>query len=139
MVFCIFFFLMIRRPPRSTRTDTLFPYTTLFRSSRRRPDRDDDVPRTGPRRLLHRGELPREAALGHRRRRGAGRARGSVARLAVFVSRPRPAFGYGGALGGSRRAPFNAFPYGPLPAPGRPLKSRHEHGTTQRKGRHGKR
>src|SRR3546814_3912553 len=30
--FCFFFFLMIRRPPRSTRTDTLFPYTTLFRS-----------------------------------------------------------------------------------------------------------
>src|SRR3546814_7099469 len=30
----IFFFLMIRRPPRSTRTDTLFPYTTLFRSIR---------------------------------------------------------------------------------------------------------
>src|SRR3546814_14760956 len=29
---CIFF-LMIRRPPRSTRTDTLFPYTTLFRST----------------------------------------------------------------------------------------------------------
>src|SRR3546814_9182386 len=29
--FCSFF-LMIRRPPRSTRTDTLFPYTTLFRS-----------------------------------------------------------------------------------------------------------
>src|SRR3546814_17259292 len=28
------FFLMIRRPPRSTRTDTLFPYTTLFRSGR---------------------------------------------------------------------------------------------------------
>src|SRR3546814_8905518 len=28
------FFLMIRRPPRSTRTDTLFPYTTLFRSAR---------------------------------------------------------------------------------------------------------
>src|SRR3546814_765513 len=38
-MFCIifylafFFFLMLRRPPRSTRTDTLFPYTTLFRSS----------------------------------------------------------------------------------------------------------
>src|SRR3546814_12107884 len=31
---CLFFFLMIRRPPRSTRTDTLFPYTTLFRSCR---------------------------------------------------------------------------------------------------------
>src|SRR3546814_21029776 len=29
-----FFFLMIRRPPRSTRTATLFPYTTLFRSPR---------------------------------------------------------------------------------------------------------
>src|SRR3546814_7940008 len=28
----ILYFLMIRRPPRSTRTDTLFPYTTLFRS-----------------------------------------------------------------------------------------------------------
>src|SRR3546814_12947950 len=33
----VFFFLMIRRPPRSTRTDTLFPYTTLFRSA----DRND--------------------------------------------------------------------------------------------------
>src|SRR3546814_15092381 len=33
MLLCVFFFfLMIRRPPRSTRTDTLFPYTTLFRS-----------------------------------------------------------------------------------------------------------
>src|SRR3546814_10459593 len=34
--FCVLlcvFFLMIRRPPRSTRTDTLFPYTTLFRST----------------------------------------------------------------------------------------------------------
>src|SRR3546814_5188288 len=29
---CMFVFVMIRRPPRSTRTDTLFPYTTLFRS-----------------------------------------------------------------------------------------------------------
>src|SRR3546814_21158873 len=34
LLFCFlfYFFLMIRRPPRSTRTDTLFPYTTLFRS-----------------------------------------------------------------------------------------------------------
>src|SRR3546814_19264943 len=32
--FCLFFFLMLRRPPRSTRTDSLFPYTTLFRSLR---------------------------------------------------------------------------------------------------------
>src|SRR3546814_7917975 len=47
------FFLMIRRPPISTRTDTLFPYTTLVRSRRRRHvarllgaalcQRDDDV------------------------------------------------------------------------------------------------
>src|SRR3546814_15474187 len=32
---CLFFFLMIRRPPRSTRTDTLFPYTTRFRADDR--------------------------------------------------------------------------------------------------------
>src|SRR3546814_16168836 len=51
MYFCnlyvfAFVFLMIRRPPRSTRTDTLFPYTTLFRSRpstwswKRGPDED---------------------------------------------------------------------------------------------------
>src|SRR3546814_11121530 len=48
--FVLVFFLMIRRPPRSTRTDTLFPYTTLFRSPIERPRvgvqpdaaRDDD-------------------------------------------------------------------------------------------------
>src|SRR3546814_7668642 len=34
--FLFFFFLIIRRHPRSTRTDTLFPYTTLFRSLSRR-------------------------------------------------------------------------------------------------------
>src|SRR3546814_17258009 len=34
----MFFFLMIRRPPRSTRTDTLFPYPTLFRSLGARGD-----------------------------------------------------------------------------------------------------
>src|SRR2546426_5416419 len=43
----LFFFLMIRRPPRST----LFPYTTLFRSERRAhrelPDGDDGVVRSG--------------------------------------------------------------------------------------------
>src|SRR3546814_7534953 len=41
---------MIRRPPRSTRTDTLFPYTTLFRSVRRR----------------RRGRGSRDQAAGHR-------------------------------------------------------------------------
>src|SRR3546814_16206476 len=35
-----FFFLSIRRPPRSTRTDTLFPYTTLFRSIMRADKRE---------------------------------------------------------------------------------------------------
>src|SRR3546814_10546166 len=35
-----FFFLMIRRPPRSTRTDTLFPYTTLFRSESQENSRE---------------------------------------------------------------------------------------------------
>src|SRR3546814_18904858 len=39
IVLVCFFFLMRRRPPRSTRTDTLFPYTTLFRSP---PARRDD-------------------------------------------------------------------------------------------------
>src|SRR3546814_1603136 len=36
LICLFFFFLMIRLPPRSTRTDTLFPYTPLFRSPRRR-------------------------------------------------------------------------------------------------------
>src|SRR3546814_8025701 len=39
----VFFFLMIRRPPISTRTDTLFPYTTLFRSRRCCTDRAADI------------------------------------------------------------------------------------------------
>src|SRR3546814_6713562 len=37
MVILLIFFLMLRRPPRSTRTDTLFPYTPLFRSRPGRP------------------------------------------------------------------------------------------------------
>src|SRR3546814_11908459 len=40
-MYIFFFFLMIRRPPRSTRTDTLFPYTTLFRSGVRTDDAAD--------------------------------------------------------------------------------------------------
>src|SRR3546814_16897308 len=35
VIILVLFFLMLRRPPRSTRTDTLFPYTTLFRSLKR--------------------------------------------------------------------------------------------------------
>src|SRR6187399_3615473 len=41
--FSIFFFLMIRRPPRSTQQRTLFPYTTLFRSKQRRPNHRADA------------------------------------------------------------------------------------------------
>src|SRR3546814_7054373 len=42
MCLCVvcFFFLMLRRPPRSTRTDTLFPYTTLFRSGQQQTHAD---------------------------------------------------------------------------------------------------
>src|SRR3546814_1925352 len=39
----LLFFVMIRRPPRSTRTDTLFPYTTLFRSPIGGASRPDSV------------------------------------------------------------------------------------------------
>src|SRR3546814_14514403 len=68
----VFFFLMIRRPPRSTRTDTLFPYTTLFRSLR-------DVPhalrRDRLRARLHAGLdrhlLPRVPGAGPPERAGA--------------------------------------------------------------------
>src|SRR3546814_17061776 len=66
---------MIRRPPRSTRTDTLFPYTTLFRSPRRLPRTDgaDDaeIEREGHRARDHAeiedaGQID-EARLDHRR------------------------------------------------------------------------
>src|SRR3546814_9246402 len=59
MSFLRFFFLMIRRPPRSTRTDTLFPYTTLFRSP--------DVRRHGQltARDRHRGPQRRQEGESH--------------------------------------------------------------------------
>src|SRR3546814_14447398 len=57
-----FFVLMIRRPPRSTRTDTLFPYTTLFRSADRVPGdrlrRRRCDPRDGHHHLHHREDGP---------------------------------------------------------------------------------
>src|SRR3546814_1063605 len=88
-----FFFLMIRRPPRSTRTDTLFPYTTLFRSAGRLLREGCEVrhpegprsllPRLGPSAhpgglSLHReGTRRSEEPVGHTRSRpgGAGRRR----------------------------------------------------------------
>src|SRR3546814_5568080 len=73
-----FFFLMLRRPPRSTRTDTLFPYTTLFRSARpatgrgivaTQPEgkgrRRGSYPRRQPGSAHCRQELPRQRG-GHR-------------------------------------------------------------------------
>src|SRR3546814_1747494 len=86
----MFFFLMRRRPPRSTRTDTLFPYTTLFRSRRGAvpPAVDRGHARTllRPARPAHRGvragplrpppgrdgELQGRRAPGERRRPGRG-------------------------------------------------------------------
>src|SRR3546814_918435 len=61
-----FFFLMIRRPPRSTRTDTLFPYTTLFRSrcgEQRRHPRQDQQDNEGPARSGYGIHLPRTGGL----------------------------------------------------------------------------
>src|SRR3546814_1337096 len=60
MSFCVFF-LMIRRPPRSTRTDTLFPYTTLFRSGQ-----------------IH-DRHPAQGEVGHRRQQPAMHDAGAVA------------------------------------------------------------
>src|SRR3546814_1344198 len=62
---CCFFVLLIRRPPRSTRTDTLFPYTTLFRS-----------PRQGPVDCRPRFERSGDPLPALRCRAEAGRARG---------------------------------------------------------------
>src|SRR3546814_13385340 len=53
---------MIRRPPRSTRTDTLFPYTTLFRSAGG-IDADRNVGRLAVQQDLDLGGLPVEAGL----------------------------------------------------------------------------
>src|SRR3546814_19306933 len=86
-----FFFLMIRRPPRSTRTDTLFPYTTLFRAERRWETsneglgRDPPVAEGDPRRAA--GAAPGDSA--HRkavpqadhRRPALGAFSGAAARL----------------------------------------------------------
>src|SRR3546814_9767905 len=54
---------MIRRPPRSTRTDTLFPYTTLFRSH------DEDRARARQSSAQPREEVPRRAGLERHHRR----------------------------------------------------------------------
>src|SRR3546814_6606846 len=62
---------MIRRPPRSTRTDTLFPYTTLFRSPLRHHHTDRFHPGDGPRHV--RGPSDRHDARVCERRQQGGR------------------------------------------------------------------
>src|SRR3546814_19199909 len=54
---------MIRRPPRSTRTDTLFPYTTLFRSPRPKPRPGSDDRSERPNRPTTIDELQRAASV----------------------------------------------------------------------------
>src|SRR3546814_18145388 len=88
-----FFFLMIRRPPRSTRTDTLFPYTTLLRS-----DRSAQMLDHGERdeRLEHRDFdlLPQAGALAGEKRRhdriGAGQPRNLVGDDRAQIGRLAP-------------------------------------------------
>src|SRR3546814_1896222 len=73
----MFFFLMIRRPPKSTRTDTLFPYTTLFRSPRLSAPVAEAAAAAAPHARHHRTgrarpALGQEAARGLARHRAAG-------------------------------------------------------------------
>src|SRR5213079_857231 len=85
ILFFLFFFLMIRRPPRSTQQPILFPYTTLFRASvgaspvaHRRvsdaPGRDACGRTLLPRSIDHR-DGPRAACGAGGRARGAARLR----------------------------------------------------------------
>src|SRR3546814_9663363 len=75
---CVFFFfVMVRRPPRSTRTDTRFPYTTLFRSPDGRGSgggvlRRADLGCTGRARELCRAGLAARHAIRARGAAGAG-------------------------------------------------------------------
>src|SRR5881409_4373112 len=68
MSIVMFFFLMIRRPPRSTRETTLFPYTTLFRSPPScRPPTHRPVPphRRGWRSEEHTSELQSQSHISY--------------------------------------------------------------------------
>src|SRR3546814_12824979 len=65
-----------RRPPRSTLTDTLFPYTTLFRTQRQAAGRAAETPRTGECRAAMRGDERVAAQAGDRHRADAAGDRG---------------------------------------------------------------
>src|SRR3546814_17821674 len=67
MLYILLFFLIILRPPRSTRTDTLFPYTTLFRSLSKAPDRRSNAHAASCRRE----RIEQSALCGHENQRGS--------------------------------------------------------------------
>src|SRR3546814_9200472 len=72
---------MIRRPPRSTRTDTLFPYTTLFRSDRARGAGNDVVEHIG-------GPTPESADILGRIDDRIGRAVGQARQIEARIEDP---------------------------------------------------
>src|SRR3546814_7788698 len=71
LLYIVLFFLMIRRPPRSTRTDTLFPYTTLFRSLAAHGDQREVVGEALKALALARGEFAHRPAVDRRNGREA--------------------------------------------------------------------
>src|SRR3546814_4604964 len=81
--YLLFFFLIIRQPPRSTRTDTLFPYTTLFRSPSLNFAREIDSGKANfltividkLRNKTFNGPFQRIFGINHRRRAPTGRKR----------------------------------------------------------------
>src|SRR3546814_907067 len=90
ITFFLLFFLMRRRPPISTLTDTLFPFTTLFRAPAHLPEAgvEDELGHVG----LRLGLVERSPRIGanHRRRRGIGRK--------IGISSERVALGGGNAV-----------------------------------------
>src|SRR3546814_18697092 len=92
------FYLIIRRPPRSTRTNTLFPYTTLFRS----------VGILAQPQRCSRSRRPQRAAD---RLRPARLGRGVAARPLRLRARRLPA-----RAGGAGRREVDALTHGPRPA-----------------------
>src|SRR3546814_5981016 len=73
------FFLMRRRPPRSTRTDTLFPYTTLFRSLHTRTREEKGRTNVEPQQI--------QRAAAHL---GCQNTKTSLAALSLYLASPSP-------------------------------------------------
>src|SRR3546814_17552314 len=126
MFFILFFFLMIRPPPRSTRTDTLFPHPTLFPIYLHQEHHPGLAP--GPRHRRRPGLYQRVFRGRHRDavrwqqgvRLRPGERAGGPARLLQGKERHRADLGSGGDVGGMLRevvsvdlfsADFKAEPY----------------------------